>query len=275
MIAAAPKIPSRNGALVEVTDLVKTFPDGTTVLNRVSFEVFSGDVFAILGGSGCGKSTLLSILIGEDEPTSGTVKILDQEIYRLPAPQRKDLLGQVGVLFQSGALIQSLTVTENVALPFQRYPQISRDRQLLEDTSLMKLRAVGLGQHAFKYPRELSGGMKKRAALARALALDPVLLISDEPTSGLDPVGTREIDELTVKLSRKSGTTIVVVTHDLASFQRIATRGILLGAERNGAARGSVIIYGKREDFYATDNPLVREFFAIDGVAQRSVTPSQ
>jgi phospholipid/cholesterol/gamma-HCH transport system ATP-binding protein len=258
----------QNSALVEVSNLVKTFPDGTTVLKQVSFEVFSGDVFAILGGSGCGKSTLLSILIGDERPTSGSVKILGQDIYRLPKAQRKDLLGQVGVLFQSGALIQSLTVTENVGLPFQRYPQISRDRQLVEDTSLMKLRAVGLGPHAFKYPRELSGGMKKRAALARALALDPVLLISDEPTSGLDPVGTREIDELTITLSRKSGTTIVVVTHDLASFQRIATRGILLGAERNGAARGSVIIYGSRDDFYATDDPLVREFFASDSTTR-------
>jgi phospholipid/cholesterol/gamma-HCH transport system ATP-binding protein len=248
--------------IIEVTRLVKTFPDGTTVLNEVSFEVSAGDVFAILGGSGCGKSTLLNILLGVDEPSSGTVRILGQEIHGLPTAERKQLLEEIGVLFQSGALIQGLTVAENVALPFQRYPEVMRDAQLVEDTARLKLRTVGLEPHAFKYPRELSGGMKKRAALARALALDPKLLISDEPTSGLDPVGTREIDELTVKLSRKSGTTVILVTHDLASFDRVATRGILLGAERDGPKRGTVILEGNRDDFYASDDPLVREYFS-------------
>jgi len=171
----------------------------------------------------------------------------------------------VGVLFQSGALLQSLTVAENVALPFQQHhPKISRDHDLLEDTVLMKLRAVKLDAHAQKYPRELSGGMKKRAALARALALDPRLLISDEPTSGLDPVSTKEIDDLTITLSRKSGTTVVVVTHDLLSFQRIATRGIMLGAERDGALRGTVLLAGSREDFFASEHPLVRGFFHLE-----------
>jgi phospholipid/cholesterol/gamma-HCH transport system ATP-binding protein len=127
----------------------------------------------------------------------------------------------------------------------------------------MKLRAVKLDAHAQKYPRELSGGMKKRAALARALALDPKLLISDEPTSGLDPVSTKEIDDLTITLSRKSGTTVVVVTHDLLSFQRIATRGIMLGAERDGALRGTVLLAGSREDFFASEHPLVRGFFHL------------
>ncbi len=164
----------------------------------------------------------------------------------------------------SPAMLQSLTVAENVALPFQQHhPKISRDRDLLEDTVLMKLRAVKLDAHAQKYPRELSGGMKKRAALARALALDPKLLISDEPTSGLDPVSTKEIDDLTITLSRKSGTTVVVVTHDLLSFQRIATRGIMLGAERDGALRGTVLLAGSREDFFASEHPLVRGFFHL------------
>jgi phospholipid/cholesterol/gamma-HCH transport system ATP-binding protein len=167
----------------------------------------------------------------------------------------------VGVLFQSGALLQSLTVAENVALPFQQHhPEIARDKELLMDTAQMKLQAVGLARHAAKYPRELSGGMKKRAALARALALDPKLLISDEPTSGLDPVGTKEIDDLTITLSRKSGATVIVVTHDLLSFQRIATRGIMLGAERDGILRGTVLLSGTRSDFYASTHPLVRAF---------------
>ena len=247
--------------LLVVKDLVKVFPNGTTVLNGVSFDVFPGDVFTILGGSGSGKSTLLNILIGVEEPSAGTVHILGENIHRLPKRQRKDLMREVGVLFQSGALLQSLTVAENVALPFlQHHPEISRDRELLDETVLMKLRAVRLAAHAGKYPRELSGGMKKRAALARALALDPTLLISDEPTSGLDPVSTKEIDNLTITLSRKSGATVVVVTHDLLSFQRIATRGIMLGAERDGKVRGTALISGTREEFFASEHPLVRSF---------------
>src|SRR5262245_50947521 len=247
--------------LLVVRDLVKAFPNGTTVLNGVSLDVFSGDVFTILGGSGCGKSTLLNILIGVEQPTAGSVHMLGENIHRLARRRRKELMREVGVLFQSGALLQSLTVAENVALPFQQHhPEISRDRELLDETVLMKLRAVRLAAHARKYPRELSGGMKKRAALARALALDPKLLISDEPTSGLDPVSTKEIDNLTVTLSRKSGATVIVVTHDLLSFQRIATRGIMLGAERDGKVRGTVLISGTREEFFASRHPLVRSF---------------
>jgi phospholipid/cholesterol/gamma-HCH transport system ATP-binding protein len=263
-----PTTPSKPAEpLLVVRDLVKAFPNGTTVLNGVSLDVFAGDVFTILGGSGCGKSTLLNILIGVEEPTAGTVHILGENIHRLPRRQRKELMREVGVLFQSGALLQSLTVAENVALPFhQRHPEISRDRELLEQTVLMKLHAVRLTAHAGKYPRELSGGMKKRAALARALALDPKLLISDEPTSGLDPVSTKEIDNLTITLSRKSGATVIVVTHDLLSFQRIATRGIMLGSERDGKVRGTVLISGSREEFFASKHPLVRNFLhAEDG----------
>src|SRR6266496_3089129 len=216
--------------LLVVRNLIKAFPNSANVLNGVSLDVFPRDVFTVLGGSGCGKSTLLNILIGVDEPTSGTVHVLGQNIPSL----------------------------------HPRQPKISRDHDLLEDTVLMKLRAVKLDAHAQKYPRELSGGMKKRAALARALALDPKLLISDEPTSGLDPVSTKEIDNLTITLSRKSGATVIVVTHDLLSFRRIATRGIMLGAERDGALRGTVLLAGSREDFFASEHPLVRGFFHLE-----------
>src|SRR5262245_23372305 len=260
-----PQAPTPAAApLLVVRNLVKALPNGTNVLNGVSLDIFAGDVFTVLGGSGCGKSTLLNILIGVDEPTSGSVHVLGQNIHSLPRRQRKKLMRDVGVLFQSGALLQSLTVAENVALPFQQHhPKISRDRDLLEDTVLMKLRAVRLDAHAQKYPRELSGGRKKRAAPARRLALDPKLLISDEPTSGLDPVSTKEIDDLTITLSRKSGTTVVVVTHDLLSFQRIATRGVMLGAERDGALRGTVLLAGSRDDFFASEHPLVKGFFHL------------
>jgi phospholipid/cholesterol/gamma-HCH transport system ATP-binding protein len=262
---------SSSEPLLVVKDLVKTYANGTTVLNGVNFEVHAGDVFAILGGSGCGKSTLLNILIGVDEPSEGSVLVLGEDIHRIPRQRKKALMRHVGVLFQSGALLQSLTVAENVALPFQQHhPEIARDKELLMDTAQMKLQAVGLARHAAKYPRELSGGMKKRAALARALALDPKLLISDEPTSGLDPVGTKEIDDLTITLSRKSGATVIVVTHDLLSFQRIATRGIMLGAERDGILRGTVLLHGDKADFYASSHPLVRAFLLQEADAPRA-----
>ncbi len=247
--------------LLVVKDLMKAYPNGTTVLNGVNFEVRRGDVFTILGGSGCGKSTLLNILIGVDAPTAGSVRVLGQDIHATPRRHRAAIMRHVGVLFQSGALLQSLTIAENVALPFQQHhPEIANDHELLDETVMMKLRAVGLSRHAQKYPRELSGGMKKRAALARALALDPKLLISDEPTSGLDPVSTKEIDDLTITLSRKSGATVIVVTHDLLSFQRISTRGIMLGAERDGQLRGTVLLSGTKEEFQSSEIPLVKAF---------------
>jgi phospholipid/cholesterol/gamma-HCH transport system ATP-binding protein len=261
MPATATKPKPATEPLLVVKDLIKAYPNGTRVLNGVNFEVHAGDVFTILGGSGCGKSTLLNILIGVDAPTEGSVHVLGENIHQLARPKRAALMRDVGVLFQSGALLQSLTIAENVALPFQQHhPDIATDKELLQDTVMMKLRAVGLARHADKYPRELSGGMKKRAALARALALDPKLLISDEPTSGLDPVSTKEIDDLTITLSRKSGATVIVVTHDLLSFQRIATRGIMLGAERDGAVRGTVLLSGTKQEFHASTHPLVRAF---------------
>ena len=231
------------------------------MLKGIDFEVAPGEIFVIMGPSGSGKSVLLKHIIGLETPDEGEILIDGQPVQSQETMNKY----RMAMVFQSGALLQSLTVAENVALPFQQHhPKISRDRDLLEDTVLMKLRAVKLDAHAQKYPRELSGGMKKRAALARALALDPRLLISDEPTSGLDPVSTKQIDDLTITLSRKSGTTVVVVTHDLLSFQRIATRGIMLGAERDGALRGTVLLAGSREDFFASEHPLVRGFFHLE-----------
>ena len=266
--SAKPAAPA--GPLLVVKDLMKAYPNGTTVLNGVNFEVNPGDVFTILGGSGCGKSTLLNILIGVDAPTSGSVHVLGEDIHALPRRKKAGLMRHVGVLFQSGALLQSLTIAENVALPFQQHhPEIAGDKELLEDTVMMKLRAVGLARNAQKYPSELSGGMKKRDALARALALDPKLLISDEPTSGLDPVSTKEIDDLTITLSRKSGATVIVVTHDLLSYRRISTRGIMLAAERDGALRGTVLLSGDRSEFEACTHPLVRAFLQPGEAAER------
>lgn len=248
--------------VLSVQNLVKRWePRGRPILNDVTFEVRQGDIFTILGGSGCGKSTLLNILIGVDTPTSGTVTVLGHNIHEVNGAERIELMRKLGVLFQSGALLQSLTVAENIKLPLQQHqPSIADKPALLEATTALKLKTVGLAMHGGKYPRELSGGMKKRAGLARALALDPQLLFSDEPTSGLDPVGTKEVDDLTVKLCLKSRVTAIVVTHDLLSYTRISSRGIMLGAERDGELRGTRLCYGSQKIFRESSHPLVRSF---------------
>jgi phospholipid/cholesterol/gamma-HCH transport system ATP-binding protein len=245
--------------ILEVLDLGLTYPNGREVLNGVSFQVFPEETFVILGGSGCGKSTLLNILIGVLQPSRGQVRVAGQDIHRLRPAELKSVHLQCGMLFQSGALIESLSLLENVGLPLrQHYRAAAGD--VLEETARLKLRMVGLEDHAGKRPSGISGGMKKRAALARALALDPLLVFADEPTSGLDPVSTQEIDDLFIRLTRRIGAAAVVVTHDIASFFRIANRAILLGGERDGEYQGRVIMQGSRDDFRASSHPLVQRF---------------
>ena len=245
--------------ILEVSDLGLTYPNGRTVLNGISFQVFSKETFVILGGSGCGKSTLLNVLIGVLKPTRGQVRVIGQDIHRLKSAELKSIHLQCGILFQSGALIESLSVFENVCLPLrEHYRGVAAD--ILSETARLKLRMVGLEDHAGKRPSGISGGMKKRVALARALALDPALVFADEPTSGLDPVSTQEIDDLFIRLTRRIGAAAVVVTHDIASFFRIANRAVLLGGERDGDAQGRVILQGTQEDFRASGHPLVRRF---------------
>lgn len=249
--------------VIEVSGLRVTYPNGRTVLNDISFTVRRGEIFVVLGGSGCGKSTLLNVLIGHRPPSAGTVKLLGKEIHRLPEPELRQLQGQFGVLFQSGALWQSMTVAENIMLPLRvRFP--SWPESILHRTALLKLRCVGLERHSEKFPSDLSGGMKKRVGLARALTLDPALVFADEPASGLDPVSTREIDALFVALTKKIEATALIVTHDLASFRRIATRAVLLGGERDGDRQGTILFAGTREEFESTSDPTVTEFLRLD-----------
>ncbi|MBV9644937.1 MAG: ATP-binding cassette domain-containing protein [Verrucomicrobia bacterium] len=249
--------------ILEVVDLIKVFPNGRTVLNGVSFRVFPEETFVILGGSGCGKSTLLNILIGVLEPTSGEVRIFGENLHRLKSNKLKELHVRCGMLFQSGALIESLSLLENVHLPLrEHYRRV--DPAVLIETARLKLRMVGLEEHGSKRPSGISGGMKKRVALARALALDPDLVFADEPTSGLDPVSTHEIDEMFIRLTRRIGAAAIVVTHDIASFFRIAHRAIMLGGERDGALQGRVILQGDTQQFRASDHPVVRRFLDFD-----------
>jgi phospholipid/cholesterol/gamma-HCH transport system ATP-binding protein len=256
--AEAPLAEAREPVL-EVSNLTKSFPNGRTVLNGISFKVFPEETFVILGGSGCGKSTLLNILIGVLEPTSGQVRIFGQDLHRLKGAQLKELHIRCGMLFQSGALIESLSLLGNVHLPLREHYR-GLDAAVLMETARLKLRMVGLEDHGSKRPSGISGGMKKRVALARALALDPDLVFADEPTSGLDPVSTQEIDEMFIRLTRRIGAAAVVVTHDIASFFRIAHRAIMLGGERDGALQGQIIMQGDPQQFRASDHPVVRRF---------------
>jgi phospholipid/cholesterol/gamma-HCH transport system ATP-binding protein len=240
--------------IIEVTDLVRDF-DGRKVLDGISFKVFKGDTLIVMGGSGCGKSTLLRHLIGSMKPSAGSIRLFGHEITTMGENQLAAVRHRFGVLFQSGALLQSLTVGENVALPI-----IERGKLAPEIVDLMvkmKLEMVGLTGFEHLKPAEISGGMKKRVGLARALALDPELLFSDEPTAGLDPIMTSVVDILTREMTRKLGVTALVVTHDMVSAFRIGTRMIMLGT---GPSQGKIVASGTPEEIRAHPNPEVQQF---------------
>ena len=241
--------------VVEVTDLFRQFGD-RTVIDHLSFTIHRGETLVIMGGSGCGKSTLLRHIIGVMRPTSGSVKIFGEEITTMNDRQIADVRRRFGMLFQSGALLASLTVGENVALPLAQHTDLSADE--IESTVTQKLQMVGLNGFNNLKPAEISGGMRKRVGLARALALDPELLFSDEPTSGLDPIMTAVVDKLTLELTKDEGMTAVVVTHDMTSAFRIATRMIMLG-------RGRILAQGTPDEIRTHPDPEVQQF--INGEA--------
>jgi phospholipid/cholesterol/gamma-HCH transport system ATP-binding protein len=203
-----------------------------TVLENVSFKVNKGEIFSIVGGSGCGKSTLLRQLIGLEIPTEGTVYIDGDDFTNSYGKQRNRILRKFGVMFQSSGLFASMTLAENIALPLATYTGMSEAR-IVEMIDL-KLRAVGLGGFESYLPSEISGGMKKRAALARAMALDPLILVFDEPSSGLDPLTSANLDKLIVELNNALGTTMIVVTHDLASCLTISHKILMLDKSVKG-----------------------------------------
>ncbi len=248
--------------ILQVINVTKKFPNGRTVLNGISFEVHPEETFVILGGSGCGKSTLLNILIGVLAPSSGEIRVFGHDLRSMKGKDLKEMHIRCGMLFQSGALIESLSLLGNVHLPLREHYR-TMDAAILTETARLKLRMVGLEDHGSKRPSGISGGMKKRVALARALALDPDLVFADEPTSGLDPVSTQEIDEMFIRLTRRIGAAAVVVTHDIASFFRIAHRAIMLGGERDGELQGQIIMQGTPEEFRASTHPVVKRFFSL------------
>lgn len=212
-------------AAIEVRDLTMTYGD-RVIMQHLDFSVQRGEVFVLMGGSGSGKSTLLKHLIGLKAPASGTILFEGEPFDLDDEPSRQRVLQRMGVLYQNGALWSGLTLAENVALPLEEFTAL--DAATIAEAVSLKLSLVGLRGFETFYPSEISGGMRKRAALARAIALDPDVLFFDEPSSGLDPISASRLDDLILELKASFGTTIVVVTHDLDSIFRIADRALFL-----------------------------------------------
>jgi phospholipid/cholesterol/gamma-HCH transport system ATP-binding protein len=236
--------------VVEVTELFRKFGN-RAVIDGVSLNVHRGETLVIMGGSGCGKSTLLRHIIGVMKPSSGSVRIFGEEITAMNDREIDGVRKRFGMLFQSGALLASLTVGENVGLPLFQHTDLSVEE--IQEVVNQKLQLVGLKGFENLKPAEISGGMRKRVGLARALALDPELLFSDEPTSGLDPIMTAVVDKLTLELTKAEGMTAVVVTHDMTSAFRIATRMIMLG-------RGRILAQGTPDEIRTHPDPEVQQF---------------
>jgi phospholipid/cholesterol/gamma-HCH transport system ATP-binding protein len=224
------------------------------VLSGLNFEVSHGEIFVVMGESGCGKSTLLKHLIGLDPPLAGEVIFLGRDFSRARGQERNEIQKRFGVLYQSGALWSSLTVAENVALPLIEHTPLGK--KIIDEMVMLKLALVRMDSYAQYFPSELSGGMKKRAGLARAMALDPAVLFFDEPSAGLDPPSSRELDDLIKRVRDTLGTTLVVVTHELASIFAIADRAMMLSKENKG-----MVEIGRPADM-AQDSPheVVRRF---------------
>lgn len=251
-MSGAGKAAADTGTIIEVRNLCTRF--GAAVIHDdVSFDVKRGEIFALVGGSGSGKSTLLRELILLQRPSAGSIKVFGENVLGLTEEAARSLRRRWGVMFERGALFSALTVAENVALPLREHTGLSAG--LIEEIAALKIAMSRLPADAGrKYVNELSGGMRKRAALARSLALDPELLFLDEPTAGLDPLNAAGIDELVRNLKATLGLTIMVITHDLDLLWRTADRVAVLG-------EGRILGLGSMEALSASEHPLIREYF--------------
>jgi phospholipid/cholesterol/gamma-HCH transport system ATP-binding protein len=231
------------------------------ILHGVSFDVVQGETLVILGGSGSGKSTLLRTLVGLEKPTAGQILIKGQDLAEASATEMDEIRRKIGMSFQGGALFGSMTVGENVALPLREHTRL--EDSTIEIILRLKLQQVGLEGFEYYAPSQLSGGMKKRAAVARALAMDPEILFFDEPSAGLDPIIAAGIDELILELKRAFRMTIIVVTHELASAFLIADRMLLID-------KGNILAIGTTEEMRSSAQPRVRQF--LDRVAEPEIS---
>jgi phospholipid/cholesterol/gamma-HCH transport system ATP-binding protein len=240
-----------------------TMAYGSFVLQHdLTFTVNKGDIFIVMGGSGCGKSTLLRHLIGLKPPAAGKVYYSGESLWDASTEQQRRILRTTGVLFQKGALWSSMTLAENISLPLQEYTDLSADT--VRELASLKLALVGLAGFEDYYPSEISGGMQKRAGLARAMALDAEILFFDEPSAGLDPISSKLLDDLILELRDSLGATIIVVTHELASIFAIGNNSIFLDADSK-----TMIAAGDPKELLAeTDHPTVRQFLTRGGTEQ-------
>lgn len=242
----------RDQPIISVRDVRVAFGPHV-VLNDLDLDVYRGEILGFVGASGTGKSVLLRTILGLTKKQAGSIVVFGRDLDKIGDEARIQVDMRMGVLFQHGALFSSLTVKENIQVPMREY--LTLPRQLMDELAMLKIELVGLSRSAAdKYPSELSGGMIKRAALARALSLDPDIVFLDEPTSGLDPVGAAEFDELIAKLRDTLGLTVYMVTHDLDSLFTVADRIAVLGNKR-------VLIDGTIEDMLKSEDPWVKSYF--------------
>jgi phospholipid/cholesterol/gamma-HCH transport system ATP-binding protein len=237
--------------LIEVDDLLALY-GSRVILDHISFTVREGEILVVLGASGSGKSTLLKHLVGLLQPTAGTVRYRGRDLVQMEEDERAELLKHVGISFQSGGLFNSLSLAENVALPLREQGGV--DEATIQALVRMKLSLVGLADAGHLMPGELSGGMRKRAGVARALALDPEILFFDEPSAGLDPITAAGLDHMILTLRRLLGLTLIVITHELTSIRTLADRALMVD-------KGKIIFLGPLTEVAESSHPRVRQFF--------------
>ncbi|MCD6187864.1 MAG: ATP-binding cassette domain-containing protein [Desulfuromusa sp.] len=241
------------GPHVEIHNLTMAYGDNV-IQKNLNFSVKYGEIFIIMGGSGCGKSTLLRNLVGLMEPTKGDVLIAGVNLWQASIEERNQIISRNGVLYQNGALWSSMTLGENIALPLTEYSDLNQKQ--IKEVTAYKLSLVGLGGFEDYYPSEISGGMRKRAGLARAMVLDPDILFFDEPSAGLDPISSRLLDDLVLELRDSLGATIVIVSHELDSIFTVADNSILLDAEEK-----TIIATGSPKELLKhSEDPRVSNF---------------